>query len=252
MDQLLPLTGGADPSHAHPVRTSRRSQRAEAWIAALVGVAGCDALGPAKKPSQAIVFAAESDPGVPLAGVQVLHRGKVAATTQADGSAPLQITGQEGETFDFDVKCPAGYRAPEAPIAVVLRRTAGAGVAARFPVRCVPRERTLVVAVRADGAPNVPVLYLGREVARTDGSGAAHVAFRLAATESVALTLDTTEQSKLRPQSPTMTFHGAERDQIVSFAQKFEAEVPKPKPAVVRAAPAPEPIGPVRLNRHLR
>ncbi len=235
------------------MKTSRRTQGAAAWVAVLVGAAGCDALGPAKKPSQAIVFAAESDPGVALAGVQVLHRGKVAATTQADGMAPLQITGQEGETFDFDVKCPAGYRSPEAPIAVVLRRTAGPGVAARFPVRCVPRERSLVVAVRAEGGANLPLLYLGREVARTDASGAAHVAFRVAATDAVALTLDTTEQSKLRPQSPTMSFHGAERDQLLPFAQKFEVEAPKPKPAAVRApSPPPEPIGPVRLNRHLR
>lgn len=219
---------------------------------ALASVAGCEALGPAKKPSQAIVFVAEGDPGVPLAGVQVLHRGKVAATTQGDGTAPLQITGQEGETFDFDVKCPAGYRSPEGAVPVVLRRTAVPGVAARFPVRCAPRERTLVVAVRAEGAGNLPVLYLGREVARTDASGAAHVAFRVAATDAVALTLDTTEQAKLRPQSPTMSFHGAERDQLVAFSQKFEVEAPKPKPAVVRSAPPPEPIGPVRLNRHLR
>ncbi len=221
-------------------------------LASLAGASGCDTLGPAKKPTQAIVFAAESDPGVGLAGVQLVHRGRVAATTQADGSAPLQITGQEGETFDFDVKCPVGYRSPAAPSTVVLRRTADLGTAARVPVRCVPRERSLVVAVKAEGGPNLPVLYLGREVARTDGSGAAHVAFRVGSTDSVVLTLDTTEQAKLRPQSPTMSFHGAERDQLVPFAQKFEVEAPKPKAAVVRVAPPAEPVGPVRLNRHLR
>lgn len=219
--------------------------------ASSAGAAACDSLGPPKKPSQAIVFAAESDPGVPLASVQLQHRGKVVATTGADGTASLQITGQEGETFDFDVRCPPGHRAPEAPVSVVLRRTAGQGAAARFPLRCAPKERSLVVAVRAEGGANLPVLYLGREVARTDGSGAAHVAFRVASTDSVVLTLDTTEQPRLRPQHPSMSFHGAERDQLTSFAQKFDAEAPKPKPRPA-AAPAPEPIGPVRLNRHLR
>lgn len=223
-----------------------------ALVAAPVwAAAGCDALGPAKKPSQAIVFAAESDPGNALAGVQLQHRGKVIATTGADGTAPLQITGQEGETFDFDVRCPPGHRSPEAPVSVVLRRTAGQGAAARFPIRCAPKERALVVAVRAEGGANLPVLYLGREVARTDGSGAAHLAFRVASTDSVVLTLDTTEQPRLRPQHPSMSFHGADRDQITSFAQKFDAEAPKPKPRPA-AAPPPEPIGPVRLNRHLR
>jgi len=106
-----------------------------------------------------------------------------------------------------------------------------------------------VVAVRAEGGANVPVLYLGREIARTDGSGAAHVAFRVASTDAVTLTLDTTEQPKLRPQHPSMSFHGAERDQLTAFAQKFEAEAAKPKPRVAPHA-APEPMGPVRLDRH--
>jgi hypothetical protein len=213
--------------------------------------AGCDSLAPPAKPSQAIVFTAESDPGRPLAGVHVLHRGKIAAKTAADGTASLQITGQEGETFDFDARCPAGYRSPEAPVSVVLRRTADRAAPARFPIRCLPRERTLVVAVRADGGANLPVLYLGREVARTDGSGAAHVAFRVAPADAVALTLDTTEQPKLRPQHPSMTFRGADKDQLTSFAQRFDVEAPKPRASVVRTV-APEPIGPVRLDRHLR
>ncbi len=229
------------------------ARASSALFAALaVGALACDSLAPPKKPSQAIVFAAESDPGAPLAAVQVQHRGKLVATTGADGTASLQITGQEGETFDFDVRCPPGHRAPEAPVSVVLRRTAGQGAAARFPIRCTPKERTLVVAVRAEGGANLPLLYLGREIARTDGSGAAHVAFRVASTDSVVLTLDTTEQPRLRPQHPSMSFHGAERDQITSFAQKFDAEAPKPKPRPVASAAAPEPIGPVRLNRHLR
>lgn len=250
---LLPLTRGPDPSQALGVRASLRSGLAR-W-AVVAGpewaAAGCDTLGPAKKPTQAIVFAAESDPGMPLAGAQVQHRGRVVATTGADGAAPLQITGQEGEVFDFEVRCPSGHRSPDAPVSVVLRRTTGQGAAARFPIRCAPKERALVVAVRAEGGANLPVLYLGREVARTDGSGAAHVAFRVAATDSVALTLDTTEQPRLRPQHPSMSFHGADRDQITVFGQKFDAPLPKPRPRPA-AAPAPEPLGPVRLNRHLR
>jgi hypothetical protein len=210
---------------------------------------GCDSLGPPKKPSQSIVFSAESDPGTVLAGVQVLHRGKPVAKTGADGMASLQITGQEGETFDFDVRCPSGFRSPVAALSVVLRRTAEQAAAARFPIRCTPKERTLVVAVRAEGGANLPVLYLGREVARTDGSGAAHVAFRIASADAVALTLDTTQQPKLRPQHPAMTFHGADRDQLTSFEQRFDVEVTKARTFV---APAPQPAGPVRLDRHLR
>ena len=216
-----------------------------------MAMSGCDSLAPPTKPSQPIVFVAESDPGVRLAGVELQHRGRTVATTQADGTATLKLTGQEGETFDFDVRCPSGHRAPAGAVSVVLRRTAGPGVAARFPLRCAPNERTLVVAIRAEGGPNLPVKYLEREVARTDGSGAAHVAFRVAPTDSVALTLDTSGDPRLRPQSPSMSFHGADRDQLTAFSQKFEQEAQKAR-RIVRALPADEPAGPVRLNRHLR
>jgi hypothetical protein len=88
------------------------------------------------------VFTAESDPGRPLAGVHVLHRGKIAAKTAADGTASLQITGQEGETFDFDARCPAGYRSPEVNKAIGGSATSDhtRGMAADFEVIGVPNK----------------------------------------------------------------------------------------------------------------
>ncbi len=207
-------------------------------------------MDPPKKPSQVIVFEAVGDPGKMLPGVDIFHHEKVVKTTGADGTASLQINGQEGEVFEFKAVCPRGFRSPAQAIPVTLRRMGNDSPQVKVRIPCVVKERTLVVAVRADGGPNLPVLYLNREVARTDGSGAAHVSFRLAAADSVSLTIDTTSQPHLRPQNPTESFIGLEHDQLKAFSKHFDVDAPKIKRSVPH--PGPVQVGPMRLDRHLR
>ena len=98
--------------------------------------------------------------------------------------------------------------------------------------------------MRADGGPNLPVKHLGREVARTDASGAAHVMLKLKPDESFDLVLGTSEKAaeRLRPQNPFATFIVKDRDEVFTFDQKFEQEKRKRTGGGRRR-------GPVRIGR---
>jgi hypothetical protein len=97
--------------------------------------------------------------------------------------------------------------------------------------------------VRADRGPHLPVIVFGREVARTDESGAAHVLLQVPANEDVAVTLSTAEPGyqRLRPQSPSIAFTPSDKTDFKLFNVGFQLE-----PEKVRAA-ASRPM-PLRLN----
>ena len=157
----------------------------------------------------------------------------------------LSIEATEGEVFPFTVVCPDGYRSPTKPIDVIVRRLADPSGPPEFSVNCTPLTRSVVVAVRADQGPHLPVVYLGQEVARTDASGAAHVLLTLPPGEEFELMLDTANAAgeRLRPQKPTGKFSVKNADEMLTFHVPFAVDVEK------RAAPRspPRPPGPIRL-----
>jgi hypothetical protein len=191
------------------------------------------------------VVRVSSDPGRPLAGAQLLVNGSVIGTTGDLGSAKLRFVGTEGEHRKIEIRCPDGYRSPEAPVTVSLRHLALAGPMPEFDASCPPENRTVVVAIRADKGADLPVLYLGEELARTDRSGAAHVSLSLPAGSQFELTLETDSEStaQLRPRNPARKFQLGDSDEVFLFDQPF---VP-PEPVqhhYTRAAPS----GPIRLH----
>jgi hypothetical protein len=121
----------------------------------------------------------------------------------------------------------------------MLRRISGPQLA-EYYVACPPSLRRMVVAVRADNGPNLPVLNLGKELARTDANGAATIVMQSHPNESFDLTLGTTEKGneRIRPQNPSASFTMRSVDDIVTFDQKFTWQA---KAAVYHAAP-PKPI----------
>ncbi|HMJ52557.1 MAG TPA: hypothetical protein VK540_10790 [Polyangiaceae bacterium] len=210
---------------------------------ALASAAGCNRASTAA--SYDFLIRVSSGPGRPLAGARVLFQGKTVGTSKDGGTVKLSIEGTEGEVFPFTVACPDGYRSPAKPLDVTLRRLADPGEPPEFSVSCTPLTRSVVVAVRADQGPNLPVVYLGQEVARTDASGAAHVLLTLAPGEEFELMLDTANAAgeRLRPQKPTGKFSVKNEDEILTFHVPFAVEVEK------RAAPRPpsRAPGPIRL-----
>jgi hypothetical protein len=167
--------------------------------------------------------------------VEIFSGMSLVARTRADGRATLDLAGAEGDTFELRVQCPTGFRSPSAPLVVRHLGIGGAKVP-EYVVTCTEARHTLVVVVRADAGPNLPLLYLGHEVARTDAFGAAHVAFEVDGHEHLELTLSTAgkENEKLHPQNPVAVFEGSDRDTIEMFEMAFTRDAKKAPPARVK------------------
>jgi hypothetical protein len=220
-------------------------------IACLVGaVAGCasrEAEDPSKRAFPVDVFVT-SDPGRGTPGVELVVGGRPLAKTDSAGRAQVALRGVEGDAVELAVKCPEGFRSPSEPILVSLRSLSTGSRAPMFDAHCAPLTRTVVIGIRAENGPNLPVTYLGTEVGRTDAWGAAHVFLTVKPNEQVTIALDTKSESpkrsKLRPESPTLTFVAKDKDDFVTLEQKFEVE----RTGARAHAPGPTPPkGPKRI-----
>jgi hypothetical protein len=182
-----------------------------------------------------------SDPGRPLPGALIMAGTKTAAKTDAAGTAKVRFGGKEGDQVELTVKCPTDYQSPSAPLTIALRHLSAGSRPPQFESHCPPMLRTVVVGVRADNGPNLPVSYLGRTVARTDVSGAALFTLRVKPAEQVLVTLGTGEKGseQLRPESPTLTFVPKDQDDFVLLEQTFTTQKPKATYHPRRAGPTP-------------
>ena len=192
---------------------------------ALLGVVGCAkvSLDLPPPPPFKVSIAVEGDPGRPLAGALVTRNAKTVATTGTDGLAQLTLDGADGETVEVAITCPEGHTSPSKPISMRVARTRD-GRLPVFTVACPPTQRHVVVAVKAENGANLPVLYLGTVIARTDASGAAHFALDATPGEQFLVTLDTSgaEGAKLKPPSPSRPFTVGSNDDIFLFEQRFD------------------------------
>lgn len=183
-------------------------------------------LDPVPPPPFTVAFAVEGDPGEPLSGATVSRNDKTIATTGPDGRAQITLDGADGETVDTSITCPEGHTSPLHGISIRLARTRD-GRPPVFKVTCPPTQRHVVVAVKAENGPNLPVVYLGKVITRTDASGAAHFAIEAPPGDQFQVTLDTADEKKLSPASPSKPFTVGARDDIFVFEQKFEVEKKK-------------------------
>jgi hypothetical protein len=206
--------------------------------AAALSASGCKDLDPPPPPPFQIFIRVDSDPGRPVAGATVSRNNKTLATTGPDGRAMLTLQGAEGETTDVSVKCPDAYTSPTKPTSIRLTRFADKSKVPEYTLSCPPMLRRVVVAVKADNGPNLPVVYLNKVITRTDLSGAAHFALEVAPGAQFQVTLDTGENARLKPPNPTKPFTVGQHDEILLFEQKFELERQKVivfKPNIPRA-----------------
>jgi hypothetical protein len=195
-------------------------------------VFGCT---PVEAPRYAVAVRVESDPGQPVGAANITSAGNTLAKTDAQGLATLSLTGALGEQLALAVRCPEGFRQPAQPVTVILRPAEPNTPPPEYRVACPPAVRSLVVSVRAQNGVGVPLRHLGKELARTDAQGAAHVLLKLPPGEALNLVLDTSapEHHALRPRSPTLKFTVPDRDDVVLFDQAFVVDAPPPaKPKV--------------------
>jgi hypothetical protein len=180
------------------------------------------------------VVRVESDPGHPLPGAIIAKGGKDGPSTGPDGRVSLKIPGQEGESVDLTVKCPTDYVSSNKLLTVSLRR---GSKLPEYDWSCPPAIRHLVVALRADNGPNLPVTYFGKTIGRTDANGAFTYLFALRPGDGVELLIDTNEKGneRIHPTNPSFSATVKPYDDIVTFEQRFKWD---PVPVHYVAGPA--------------
>ena len=162
-----------------------------------------------------------SDDAAPVARAQIVTGWAAPVTTDADGEAPVRVVGHDGDRRSFDVRCPKDFQSPATPLVVTLHRVAEGSRRPLYEATCTPLTREVVVAVRLEHGANLPVEYLGEEVARTDASGAAHFVVHAVPGEPFRVSVNTEQDEDLRPVNPQREMSVGAADDIVVFDQKF-------------------------------
>jgi hypothetical protein len=186
-----------------------------------------------------VTIKAVDDGGVGVARTEVLLGKSSRGLTGADGTLAVTLTGRPGQVAPLSIKCPEGYASPERTVDVGITELAVGSPAPLFEARCTALAHSLVIAIRAENGPNLPVIYLGKELARTDAEGVAHVVLKLPPGETASVRLDTSAAPALKPQNPELTFKASNRDEMMLLEQKFNIV----RKVVVVPAPArPQPL----------
>jgi hypothetical protein len=227
------------------------SQECIAWAARLtlsLTVSACSNIDVAIEQPKEEPFLVQvdvvSDPGRAVPGALIMNGKEIVSRTDDAGAASVRVNGKEGDRIDVTIKCPADYESPNKPLSIPLRRLASGSRVPHFEVRCAPSVRTFVVGVRAANGPGLPVMVLGREVARTDASGAALFVVVAKPSDQVDVMLNTTGDPAaelLEPRSPVLTFMAKDSDDFVVLDQKFAARKPTPR-AGPPLPPRPSPL----------
>jgi hypothetical protein len=184
---------------------------------------------PPPEPFQ-ISFRVESDPGKAVAGATISRANQILATTGPDGRATSKLPGVEGEITDVAVTCPEGFQTPTKPINIRLTRLADKSKVPEYAVQCPPSMRRVVIAVRADNGPRLPVMYLEKQITQTDAAGAASFALEVPPGSQFTVALSTADRKDMKPINPSKLFVVSQQDDVFLFDQKFEIEKKKAPP----------------------
>jgi hypothetical protein len=206
-------------------------------VVAAISMAACK---PPPPPAPVTVFVRVVDESKePVSNAEIASQSQVISKTGGDGRAEITVAGREGATYLVDVRCPRGYRSPEAPLEI-RRLDNGSSAPPEYVTRCNRLRHKLVVNVTATGAGgSLPVLYLGKLLTRTDADGKARVVLEGDALERIDLQLDTSDAAfaKIHPQSPTGSFEIPTRDDETTFEVKFTQDKKPPRKFVKRSGP---------------
>ncbi len=217
------------------------------FVATVFAFTACKNLEEPPAPPFQIAVSVEADKGVPLPGAIVQRNNKEIGKTDGTGKAVVTFRGEDGDQLDVYVKCPEGFDSPTKPTTILLRRLGDPKKLAEYSVLCPPAERRVVVLLRSDNGANLPVKFLGRDVARTDASGAATFMLNGKPGDHLDFTLDTSDKAneKLRPQNPTVSVVVDSKDSYYPLDQPFQVQKTT---VVVRAPQRPQAIGPTPLR----
>lgn len=191
------------------------------------GAVGCSMFeSPPPPPPYKAAIVVHGDPGQPLPGAMVSTGSKsTPLVTGPDGRIELVMHGVEGDMREVNVTCPPGHQQMTGSLQIRLTRLASSKLP-EYAISCPPQRRKVVVAVRAENGPFLPVKYLNQVVATTDETGAAHFALEIEP-GSFSVAIDTSDRKELKPPSPARIMTVGQQDDILVFDQRFE--LPKKK-----------------------
>jgi len=189
----------------------------------------------------------------PLSGAEISVNNRSVGRTDALGKLALSQSGREGQEIAVQVHCPSGYRSPEVPEVVRLANTraldeasGAAGTMVEFA--CESELRDVVLVVRAQGGPNLPVVVDGTAAGVTDSDGYAHLLLRLDRKQNhVELGMDTEQKRSLLPRNPSRNFALGSNDAIVLYEEHLSMQKAKPKSSQSAKLTPHRPL-PIRLN----
>jgi len=217
-------------------------------VASSLVAAGC-ASKPASLEQKSFSFHVTGDPGKPVAHAALTVSGQVVATTDAQGVALVTLAGHEGDAFDVSVQCPSDFQSPPRPTSVSLHKLAGDKLP-EFDASCLPKARTIVLAVNGMKGYRLPVVELGRTIGETDDSGVATILLHVEPSDQFEVTLDTSapENAMLRPRNPAATFVAKNEDDVFVFNPQLTV-LPPPRPTTSRHRPVKvDPMIPIRIQ----
>lgn len=194
-------------------------------------------------PTFPILIRVESDPGVPMPSAQLLRKDQPLGTTGPDGKFATVLQGTEGDVQEVKVVCPQGFESPQRPIQMSLRRLSE-NRPAEYSAYCPPNVRRVVVVIKADNGPYLPVMHLNQLVGRTDAAGTATFLANAKPTDQLEFTLQTSSSDIFKrhhPQDPKLTYLVQPQDEVVVLTQEFKVDKPPPPP------PPPRPQIPVAI-----
>ena len=181
-----------------------------------------------------------ADSGEVVPGAHVSLAEKQLGISNAQGLLTATLEGQPGTVHQLTVKCPTGFASPEKPIDVTITQLAPGSPAPQFLARCTALAHKTLLGIRTENGADLPIVYLGNVIGRTDTQGVAHVSLTLPAGETATVLLDTSSKPELIPQNPKLVFKAGAKDELVLLEQKFA--LPKKKPVVKREPPRPMPL----------
>ena len=199
-------------------------------VVLILASAACGAAEPERAPFS-IELSAVSDDGTPLQGVSFISQEREIGKTPEFGGFVVQLRGTEGSTLPLQAKCPDGYVSPP-PDSIKLTHVMDLSRKPKplsFDVTCVRKVRDVVVVVHAENGADLPVTIDGQLAATTDEHGNAHVLVPVdREVKRLAVSLDTSARSRLRPQNPRRVFELEGKDAVALFHQPFsEAKAPR-------------------------
>jgi hypothetical protein len=213
-------------------------------VASILGLtSACSLLDQTTSPSLDVHITVKvrvvDDRGEGIAGADISSGKTSKGLTGADGALAVKLSGRAGRIVPLSVKCPAGFASPDKTVDVGITQLAPGSPAPLFEARCTALVHSLVVAIRAENGPDLPVIYLGREVARTDAQGMAHIVLKVPPGETASVRLDTSAAPALLPQNPDFLFKAGNRDEMLLLDEKFTIVR---KRVIVHAAARPQPL----------